>query len=441
MSSSGSHFLEKKTPAEVAALLDGETRFDYLCWDLYARTSQYYKDHPEALEWRAQTLHAIEAGEGDLAALGHLVADAIVAAHLATMLRLNIQYDVFPRESEILHLRFWAAAFELLKDRKAIYFETEGKNAGCWVMPSASFRGEDDANEDSKVIVRSNGTVTYVGKDIAYQLWKFGLLGRDFHYKPLTRYTDGHEVWVSTAERQPTPAPPFGAGHMVYNVIDARQSYLQDVVVAGLRALGFHEQADRSIHFSYEMVALSPRCCADLGIELSPEDMKKPYVEVSGRKGLGVKADDLMDRLIETALAEVVSRHPEDNAAAQRAIATEIAMGALRYFLLKFTRNTVIAFDFQEALSFEGETGPYVQYAAVRAQNIFRKLEERGETMPSFDALTRRSDGEAGRARVRRALAVSACGVEGRFRCRARHRGRRARQRGEVRLSVSPGFQ
>jgi arginyl-tRNA synthetase len=314
------------------------------------------------------------------------VADATVDAHLATMLRINIQYDVLPRESEILHLKFWAAAFELLKERKAIYFEEEGKNKGCWVMPSASFRGGDEANEDSKVIVRSNGTVTYVGKDIAYQLWKFGLLGKDFHYRILTTYTDGHEVWVSTDQPQDRPSPKFGAANMVYNVIDVRQSYLQDVVAAGLRALGYNSQAERSIHFSYEMVALSPRCGVELGIELSPEDARKPYIEVSGRKGLGVKADDLIDKLIDTALREVESRHPEDNSAAQRAIATEIAVGALRYFLLKFTRNTVIAFDFQEALSFTGETGPYVQYAVVRARRIFQKLQERGETLPDFKA-------------------------------------------------------
>ena len=386
----GFHFLENKTAVDVAAMLqsaeENGLRFDYLCWDLYARTSQYYKDYPEKLAWRAETLHAIEAGHGELADLAHLVADSIVNFHLATMLRLNIQYDVLPRESEILHLKFWSAAFDLLKERGAIYFEEVGKNAGCWVMPSASFRGEDEANEDSKVIVRSNGTVTYVGKDIAYQLWKFGLLGKDFHYRPLTRYTDGHEVWVSAGEPQPRPAPAFGKGHTVFNVIDVRQSYLQDVVVAGLKALGFEEQAARSIHFSYEMVALSPRCCADLGIELSIEDAKRPYIEVSGRKGLGVKADDLIDKLIDSALAEVVSRHAEDNVASQRAVATEIAVGALRYFLLKFTRTTVIAFDFQEALSFEGETGPYVQYAAVRARNIFRKLEARGETLPDFAA-------------------------------------------------------
>ena len=225
--------------------------------------------------------------------------------------------------------------------------------------------------------------MTYVGKDIAYQLWKFGLLGKDFHYRPLMTYPNGHELWVTTDEPQPAQ-PSFGRGTRVYNVIDSRQSYLQDVVVAGLKALGFEEQAQRSVHFSYEMVALSPRCSAELGIALSEEDRKRPYVEVSGRKGLGVKADDLIDKLIEEALEEVASRHPEDPPEKQREMATQIAVGALRYFLLKYTRNSVIAFDFEEALSFEGATGPYVQYATVRARNIWRKLEERGEEVPDF---------------------------------------------------------
>ena len=389
----GFHYLEKKTPADVRALIaDPNTRFDYLCWDLYARTSSYYGEHPEAKLWRADTLHAIEAGEGDLAELGHIIADAIVNAHLKTMLRLDIEYDVLPRESEILHLKFWANAFETLKERKAIYFEEQGKNKGCWVMPSYAFRetaaasaDEAEDGDDSKVIVRSNGTVTYVGKDIAYQLWKFGLLGKDFYYKPWTKYPDGHQVWVTTD--QPTtepatqPTPSFGHATEVFNVIDSRQSYLQDVVVAGLRALDFQKQADASIHFSYEMVALTPRTCVEMGIQLSDEDKKKSYVEVSGRKGLGVKADDLLDKLIETALAEVASRHPEANAADRQRTAEMIAVGALRYFMLKFTRNSVIAFDFHEALSFEGETGPYVQYAIVRAGAILKKVVD----IPVFD--------------------------------------------------------
>jgi arginyl-tRNA synthetase len=388
----GFHYLEHKTPEEVRQLIDDPgLRFDYLCWDLYARTSLHYQEVPESLAWRSETLHAIEAGSGPQAELAYIVADAVVERHLATMLRLGVEYDVLPRESEILHLQFWASAFALLKDRQAIYLETEGKNSGCWVMPPESFAG-DSGTEDSKVIVRSDGTVTYVGKDIAYQLWKFGLLGKDFHYRPLTRYADGRMLWVTTDAPAAYPdnaddtPPSFGHGTRVYNVIDVRQSYLQDVVVAGLKALGFAEQAAQSVHFSYEMVALSPRCCAELGIPLSEEDRKRPYVEVSGRKGLGVKADDLIDTLIGKALAEVASRHAEATPEEQRRIATQIAIGAVRYFLLKFTRNSVIAFDFQEALSFEGETGPYAQYAAVRARNILRKLEEKGERIPDFAA-------------------------------------------------------
>ncbi len=380
----GFHYLEKKSLAEVEALAAGE-RFDYYCWDLYARTSSYYKDHPESLAWRAEVLHSIEGGHDDVSRLGHVVADAIVGCHLRTMARLDIAYDVLPRESEILHLKFWASAFELLKERKAIFFENEGKNKGCWVMPASAFRdgarAEEEDIDDSKVIVRSNGTVTYVGKDIAYQLWKFGLLGKDFYYQPLEGFPG---VMVSTAEPQPA-TQQFGGGKTVYNVIDSRQSYLQDVVVAGLKALGFAEQAKQSIHFSYEMVALTPRTCVELGIPLSEEDQKRTYVEVSGRKGLGVKADDLLDTLISRAAREVESRNAEAAEAERQEIARKIAVGALRYFMLKFTRNTVIAFDLQEALSFTGETGPYVQYAAVRAARILTKLDE---ALPDFAALS-----------------------------------------------------
>ncbi len=395
----GFHFLEHKSAADVRQMLDDPAvRFDYYCWDLYAKISTHFKEKPEDLSWRVSTLHEIERGAGDQAHLAALVSDAIVGCHLKTMLRLGVQYDVLPRESEILHLKFWDTAFEQLKERQAIHFETEGKNKGCWVMPASAFKEQtNEDTEDSKVIVRSNGTVTYVGKDIAYQLWKFGLLGKDFFYRPW-KQLGGHTVYVSTDEPQAPGGPSFGAGKSVYNVIDSRQSYLQDVVVAGLRALGYNQQAENSIHFSYEMVALTPRTCIELGIEIPEEDKQRPYVEVSGRKGLGVKADDLIDKLIEKALEEVDSRHPEAPAAERREVATKIAIGALRYFMLKFTRNSVIAFDLQEALSFEGETGPYVQYTAVRARNILRKLDERGEKLPDFQR-------ELDRASVERQLA------------------------------------
>jgi arginyl-tRNA synthetase len=385
----GFRHLKNKSIAEVRALI-AEPRFDYVCWDVYAEMSQYYDEHKDALQWRHATLHSIEAGEGIEAEMAHLVADAIVDAHLATMWRLGVAYDVLPRESEILHLQFWATAFEQLKQRKAIFLETEGKNAGCWVMPGTAFReGSVEGDDDSKVIVRSSGTVTYVGKDIAYQLWKFGLLGKDFYYRKWHTYPNGHEVWASTDVPR-TGTPEFGKGSRVYNVIDTRQSYLQDVVVAGLRALDYNTQADNSIHFDYAMVTLTPRTCIELGIELSEEDKRLPYVQVAGRKGIGVKADDLLDKLIEKALEEVTSRHQDEPEESRRRAATHIAIGALRYFMLKFTRNSVIAFDFAEALSFEGETGPYVQYSAVRARNILRKLAERGESLPDFGSVLTR---------------------------------------------------
>jgi arginyl-tRNA synthetase len=376
--------IAKKTTAEVRALA-AQPKFDYYCWDLYARVTQFLEEDTSRLALRGETLKSIEEGAGQAAEMAESVAPAIVRCHLGTMERLGIEYDLLPRESEILHLKFWDAAFELLKQRNAIHLATSGKNAGCWVMRldngSADSEGEGD-DDDAKIIVRSNGTVTYVGKDIAYQLWKFGLLGRDFHYEKFHTYPSGHMLWASASTGGDPSAPAFGRASVVYNVIDTRQAYLQNVVVSGLRALGYEEQASRSVHFSYEIVALSPRCAAELGYTLSEEEAKKPYVEVSGRKGLGVKADDLLDRLEAAARAEVDERHPDTPDAERAAIAHSIAIGALRYFLLKFTRTAIIAFDFKDALSFEGETGPYCQYAVVRARNIFRKLRDR---QPDYD--------------------------------------------------------
>jgi len=352
---------------------------DYYCWDLYGRTSQWYtsgteEENAARKKLRYATLHELERGGNETAEVAELISTAVLRRHLETMLRLDIEYDFLPRESEILHLKFWEAAFEQLKQTGVLYFETEGKNKGCWVMtrPGADVT-EGETNEDAKVIVRSNGTVTYVGKDIAYHLWKFGLLGKDFGYKPFFTYPD-HECWIS-AEHGDEHHPQFGGAQAIYNVIDARQSDPQANVIQALRGMGYTEQADRYTHFSYEMVALTPRCAVELGYDVSEEDLARPYIEVSGRKGFGVKADDLIDKLIAATRAEVNARQT-GGAEAERGrqrIAEQIAIGALRYFMLKFTRNSVIAFDFKDALSFEGETGPYIQYAVVRARNIFRK--------------------------------------------------------------------
>jgi arginyl-tRNA synthetase len=373
--------LEGMSLAAVRALLvelkEKRERIDFFCWDLYARTSQWYEQGTEEenaarKKFRYATLHEIEQGGNETAEVAELISTAVLRRHLETMLRLDIEYDFLPRESEILHLKFWDLAFEQLKQTGVLYFETDGKNKGCWVMtrPGAETT-EGETNEDAKVIVRSNGMVTYVGKDIAYHLWKFGLLGRDFGYKPFFTYPN-HECWIS-AEKGDEPHPHFGGAQAIYNVIDTRQSDPQANVIQALRGMGHTSEADHYTHFSYEMVALTPRCAVELGYNVSDEDLARPYIEVSGRKGFGVKADDLIDKLIAATRAEVDARQTGRDETERQRIAEQIAIGALRYFMLKFTRNSVIAFDFKDTLSFEGETGPYIQYAVVRVRNIFRK--------------------------------------------------------------------
>jgi arginyl-tRNA synthetase len=382
-------YLEGKTITStrelLTELLETNQRIDFYCWDLYARVSQWYTADPDHIAARKQirldTLHALELGNNETAEIADLISTAVLRRHLETMQRLSIEYDFLPRESEILHLHFWDAARTLMLEKGVLYLETAGKNKGCYVMRRAGTEAliahegtdPDQPDEDAKVIVRSNGTVTYVGKDIAYHLWKFGLLpGKDFGYKKFYVYPN-HTCWISTDGPSEPGIHSFGKADHIYNVIDSRQNDPQNNVIAALRGMGYTEAADNYTHFSYEMVALTPRCAIDLGYTISEEDQKKSYIEVSGRKGFGVKADDLLDRLTAAAKSEVDTRHPELTDTERETIAKQIAVGALRYFMLRFTRNTVIAFDFKDALSFEGETGPYVQYAIVRAANIFRK--------------------------------------------------------------------
>jgi arginyl-tRNA synthetase len=380
--------MEQRTATNVM-MLAREPKFDYYCWDLYAKATNYFAEDPDrAVKLRGETLRAIEENRGEDAEVAQVVADTIVGCHLRTMARLDIHYELLARESEILHLKFWDTAFEMLKKSGAIHLAAGGKMAGCWILPweekarvntegtqkAEATEKKEEEKEPDKIIVRSNGTVTYVGKDIAYQLWKFGLLGKDFHYRKWPNAPQGEAVWATSSRKGDPAAPHFGeAAETVYNVIDARQAYLQDVVAEGLRRLGYEKEAKNSIHFAYEIVALTPRCAAEMGYELTPEEAKKPYVEVSGRKGFGVKADDLLDKLEAATLAEVQQRHAEMGQDEQQRTAHAIAVGALRFFLLKFTRNAIIAFDFKDALSFEGETGPYCQYAVVRIRGIRRK--------------------------------------------------------------------
>ena len=391
--------IEGKTLQQVEAIA-GSTRFDFHCWELYARVTDWYQASKDRLAIRAAALHDIEHGEGERAAVARFVADRIVRYHLKTMARMNVKYDLLTWEGDILRLQFWNRAFEILKSDGTVYLQTKGRLAGCWVMRIAEAAAAEDplvtdsvrdaVEEDAggaeeegdlaeKVIVRSNGTVTYVGKDMAYQFWKFGLLGRDFHYRLFGEDGKDGPLWATSTTPTPEEAshPPFGQGRTIYNVIDVRQSYLQKLLKQALAAAGHHSEAEHSIHFSYEMVALSHQTARQLGYSSEAEEAGKPFVEVSGRKGLGVKADDLIDALVAKAEGEVARRNPVLTQAEVRRTAEMIAVAAVRYFLVKFSRGKVIAFDIDEALNFEGESGPYLQYAVVRANNIFQKLHSR----------------------------------------------------------------
>jgi arginyl-tRNA synthetase len=254
-------YIEQKSRAQIEALT-AAPKFDYLCWDLYARVSQWYEDDRTNLQFRAATLRSIEEGNNETAAIADLISTSVLRRHLETMDRLDIEYDFLPRESEILHLHFWDAAFAKLKEAGVLTYEETGKNAGCWVMrragtsktPTTGNNGSKGENasgnsiaseknltdtiteEDQKVIVRSNGTVGYVGKDIAYHMWKFGLLGRDFGYRKFYRYPNAHDCWISTTDGE-KEHPHFGDVAEIYNVIDARQSEAQNTVIEALRGL------------------------------------------------------------------------------------------------------------------------------------------------------------------------------------------------------------
>jgi arginyl-tRNA synthetase len=365
--------MEKMALPEIRSITG---KFDDYCWDLYARVSRFYEEDPRRFDLRTETLRAVEAGEGEAAEVGAYVAHRIVNCHLATMRRIGVRYDLLVWEGDVLKRRFWPRAFEKLKKTGAVFYATDGKNAGCWVMKLEESEGFAHLEEPDKILVRSNGTVTYVGKDIAYQMWKFGLLDEDFLY---AAYEEGGQpgLYTTHAGKGAEGAPAFGRASVVYNVIDVRQAYLQNIVTEALRKMGYVEAADNSVHYAYEMVALTPACCRELGIELQEAEAKRSFVEMAGRKGIGVKADGLLDVLEGKAADEIRSRNPSFSDEDVARVARILSSAALRYFMVKYNRNKVVAFDFKEVLNFEGETGAYAQNAVVRAKSIFRKLASR----------------------------------------------------------------
>jgi arginyl-tRNA synthetase len=353
----------------IWAKAPGSQPFDYFCWDLYARFENEIEKNPRLLEKREEILRKIEGGIDPVAGFAKELAAKIVRSHLETVGQLSIFYDLLNWESDIIARGFWEATFELLKEKKALRYETEGPNEGCWVVPFGGVVETDEGMKSlDKILVRSNGSVTYTGKDIAYQLWKLGLLNKDFLYKPWGAQANGEMLWTTAEDGEPAGkhSKSFGCAEMVVNVIDTRQTYPQQVVRECLRKMGFEKEADASTHLAYEVVNLSPQAARLLGMEESEE--KKAYA-MSGRSGTGVKAKDFIQMVRKKVIEK--ADHPLDEAAA-----SSLASAAIRYYLLKFALESQIVFDFDEALKTTGDTGIYLEYAHARACSIMRKAGE-----------------------------------------------------------------
>jgi arginyl-tRNA synthetase len=342
---------------------------DYFCWDLYARFQKELEDNPSLLQKREEVLHKIEEGSNPIARFAKELATQIVQTHLETVAQLFIFYDLLNWESDIIGRGFWEATFDLLKEKGTLRFETEGPNKGCWVIPFGGIvETAEGVKSLDKILVRSNGSVTYTGKDVAYQLWKFGLLKKDFLYKKWGSQANGEILWTTAPEGELDDRFSKSFGHVdrVVNVIDTRQSYPQQVVVECLRQMGFEKEANESIHLAYEVVNLSPQSARLLGIE--DTEGKRAYA-MSGRSGTGVKAKDFIQRVKQKV------REKADHPLEER-VASALATAAIRYYLLKFTLESQIVFDFDEALKTTGDTGVYLEYAHARACSILRKAQE-----------------------------------------------------------------
>ncbi len=343
--------------------------FDYFCWDLYARFQNEVEKNPSLLDKREGILHQIEKGIPPIAVFAKDLAVKIVRSHLETVTHLSIFYDLLNWESDIIARGFWEATLELLKGKGVVRFETEGPNEGCWVVPFGGIvETAEGVRSLDKILVRSNGSVTYTGKDVAYQLWKCGLLKKDFLYRRWGSQANGKALWTTAPDGEPGERLSRGFGHAetVINVIDTRQSYPQQIVVECLRQMGFEKEANESIHLAYEVVNLSPQAARHLGMEDTEE--KKAYA-MSGRSGTGVKAKDFILRVKQKVIEK--SDHP-----LEESVASALASAAIRYYLLKFTLESQIVFDFDEALKTTGDTGVYLEYAHARACSILRKAKE-----------------------------------------------------------------
>ena len=345
---------------------DGK-KFDHYCGDdVYVKTTQKYEEDSSLEDIRKNILKDLEDETSETAKLADVVTRKVLSNQLETCWNLSVHYDCLNFESQIIRSGLWAKIFEKLKEMKLIEFENDGKNAKCWVI-----RG--DGTEEDKVIVRSNGTATYIAKDIPYAAWKLGLLEDPFYYEPYPKDQPNSQKLFQTTLNSDGTKENF-SGSKVITVIDSRQARLQKII---MQLMGkFKSIPDAYVHLGYESVTLSSETAKTLGLETDGKQ-----AQMSGRKGLYVSADSVYDLLKERTIQETSKRHPEIDSSEIQNIAHSISVGTLRYEMIKQDLDKMITFDLTKSLSLEGDTAPYIQYTFARASRIL----EKSERTPSID--------------------------------------------------------
>jgi arginyl-tRNA synthetase len=341
---------------------DKSLKFDRYCGDeVYVKVNEMYRTNPSLEEKRRFVLKEIEEGTTDIAKFASRVTMRVLLDQLKTSWRMKTRYDLLNFESQIIHSKLSIRSFDLLKERGISILEDTGKNGGCWVL-----KLEDEVD---KVLIRKDGTTTYIAKDIPYAAWKLGVVDDPFFYYKFTDQWDGSSLWATTLESNHDQSrhQKFNSADIALTVIDARQSRLQRIISKILSQI--LKEDKRYQHIGYEAVTLSPETAKILGIDIGD----KKFMHMSGRKGFYVNADYVLDLLHAKAYDAAKKRNPDLSLQSLNEIAEEIAVSAIRYNLIKQDLDKLITFDIKESLSLEGDTGPYLQYAYARSQRILEK--------------------------------------------------------------------
>jgi len=349
-------------------------KFDHYCGDIvYVNITDRYESEPSLVEKRTLVLKELEEGTSEIAKFGDEITRRVLEEQLKTCWRLEATYDCLNFESQIIHSHLWKIVFEKMQSMGMIYLEKEGKNAGCWVIKSDS-----DADED-KILVRSNGIATYIAKDIPYAAWKLGILEDPFYYKQYAMQNNGRILWQTVLENTGTKLN--FTGDSVVTVIDSRQSRLQKIITKIMS--DFKSKEKSYVHLGYESVTLSADTAKTLHLDTAGKS-----VQMSGRKGIYVNADYVLDILGVRTYEEAKKRNPDLDEITLVKISEQVAVGALRYAMIKQDLDKIITFDMTESLSLEGDTGPYLQYAYARAMRILEKAGKEPDFGISYDTLT-----------------------------------------------------